>query len=120
MVYRKSFIKLIGILLLIAGFSKVQHCMKSVQIRSYFWSVFGHFSRSVGQNVIQIIRKNKSILMFLINPSNCFTGTHLKPSQHLRLRSVWYYWLATFSHQLMLQRLGLKCRGSLRSASGAL
>ena len=24
----------------------VVHCVKSVQIRSYFWSVFGHFSRS--------------------------------------------------------------------------
>ena len=23
------------------------HCVKSVQIRSFFWSVFGHFSRSV-------------------------------------------------------------------------
>ena len=24
----------------------LNHCVKSVQIRSYFWSVFGHFSRS--------------------------------------------------------------------------
>ena len=25
---------------------KVEHCIESVQIRSYFWSVFGHFSCS--------------------------------------------------------------------------
>ena len=40
------------------------------------------FVKSSGQT-IQIIRKNKSNLMLLINPSNCFTGTFLKPSQHL-------------------------------------
>ena len=64
--YSKSFIKIIGILLLIVRFAK-----------------------SSDQTIVQIIRKNKSILMFLTNPSNCFTGTYLKPSQHLRWR--WYY-----------------------------
>ena len=29
-------------------------------------------------------KKNKSILMFSINHSNCFTETYLKPSQDLR------------------------------------
>ena len=54
--YGKPFIKVIGILLFIAKVQIITH----------------------------IIRKNQSFLMFLINPSNCFTGTYLKPSQHLR------------------------------------
>ena len=29
---------------------------------------------STDQTIIQIIRENKSVLMLLINPSNCFTG----------------------------------------------
>ena len=29
--------------------------MKSVQIRSYFWSVFGHFSRSVRNNKFSLL-----------------------------------------------------------------
>ena len=33
------------------------------------------FVKSSDQTIIQIIRKNRSILKFLINPSNCFTGT---------------------------------------------
>ena len=60
--HSKLFSKIIGILLLIVRFVK-----------------------NSGQTIIPIIRKNKPILMFLINPS--FTGTYLKPSQHLRLRS---------------------------------
>ena len=28
------------------------HCVKRVQIRSFFWSVFGHFSRSVSDNLM--------------------------------------------------------------------
>ena len=40
------------------------------------------FVKSSDQTIIWIIRKNKSILMFLNNPNNCFTGTYLKPSQH--------------------------------------
>ena len=51
----KLFIKIIGILLPIVRFVK-----------------------SSDQNIIQIITKNKSILMFLINPSTCFTGTYLR------------------------------------------
>ena len=42
------------------------------------------FVKSSDKTIIQIIRKNKSILIFLINPSNYFKGTYLKPSQHLR------------------------------------
>ena len=30
---------------------------------------------STDQTIIQIIRENKSVLMLLINPSNCFTVT---------------------------------------------
>ena len=37
------------------------------------------FLESSDQTIIQIIRKDKSILMFLINPINCFTGMYLKP-----------------------------------------
>ena len=49
----------------------------------------GRFVKSSEKTIIQIIRKYTSILIFLINPSNCFTGTYLKPSQHhLRLRSL--------------------------------
>ena len=59
LVCSKPFIKIIAILLLIIMFVK-----------------------SSDQTIIQIIRKNKS--MVLINPSNCFTGTYLKPSQHRR------------------------------------
>ena len=51
----KLFIKIIGILLPIVRFVK-----------------------SSDQNIIQIITKNISILMFLINPSTCFTGTYLR------------------------------------------
>ena len=61
MVYGKPFIKIIGILLLIVRFVK-----------------------SSDQTIIQIIRKNRSVLMFLINPSNRLSGTYLKPLQHLR------------------------------------
>ena len=43
------------------------------------------FVKSSDQTIIQIMnKKNKSILIFLFNPSNCFTGTYLNPSQHLR------------------------------------
>ena len=70
-VHNKWFIKISGILLLIVKFVK-----------------------SSDQTIIQIIR-NKSVLMFLINPSNCFTvtlwGMYLKPLQHLKWRSLWYY-----------------------------
>ena len=59
--YSKPFIRIIYILLLIVKFAK-----------------------SSDQTIIQVIRKKKSILMFLTNPSNCFTETYLKPSQHLR------------------------------------
>ena len=61
--YSKPFIRIIGILLLIVRLVK---------------------SSNQTMTIIQIIRKNKPILMFLINPSNCFTGTYLKPSEHLR------------------------------------
>ena len=61
MVHSKPFIKIIGILLLTVRFVK-----------------------SSDQTIIQIIRKNKSILIFLINPGNCFPGMYLKPSQHPR------------------------------------
>ena len=37
-----------------------------------------------GQIIIQIIRKSKSILIFLINSSNCFTGVYLEPLQYQR------------------------------------
>ena len=49
------------------------------------------FVKMSDQTITQIIRKNKSVLMFLINPSNCFTETYLKPSQHLGRNSLWYY-----------------------------
>ena len=49
------------------------------------------FVKKSDQTITPIIRKNKSVLMFLINPSNCFTETYLKPSQHLRRNSLWYY-----------------------------
>ena len=61
--YSKPFIRIIGILLLIVRLVK---------------------SSNQTMTIIQIIRKNKPVLMFLINPSNCFTGTYLKPSEHLR------------------------------------
>ena len=59
-VHSKPFIKIIGILLLMVRFVKISD-----------------------QAIIQIIRKNKSILMFLLNPGNYFTGTYLKPSQQV-------------------------------------
>ena len=49
------------------------------------------FVKMSDQTITHIIRKNKSVLMFLINPGNCFTETYLKPSQHLRRNSLWYY-----------------------------
>ena len=92
-VHSKPFTKIIDILLLIIRFVK-----------------------SSDQTIIQIIRKNKSILMFLVDPSNFFTGKYLKPSQHLRWRSLWYHYFAACSHQLMLQRIHLRSHESLRSA----
>ena len=75
--HSKPFIKIIGILLLISRFVK-----------------------SWDQTIIQIIRKNKSLLMFLINNNNFFVETYLKPSHHLRWSSAWHYFEA-FSHQIM-------------------
>ena len=49
------------------------------------------FVKTSDQTITHIIGKNKSVLMFLINPSNCFTETYLKPSKHLRRNSLWYY-----------------------------
>ena len=43
---------------------------------------YARFVKSSNQTIIQIIRKNKSILMFLINPS-CFTGTYLKNHRNI-------------------------------------
>ena len=62
------------------------------------------FVKNSDQTIIHIIRKNKSVLMFLINPSTDFTETYLKSSQHLRRNSLWYYQFAAFSHQLILER----------------
>ena len=59
--HSKPFIKTIGILLLMVRFVTIGN-----------------------KNIIQIVRKNKSISMFLINCDNCFTETYLKPSQNLR------------------------------------
>ena len=53
--YSKPFIKIIGILLMMSRFCK-----------------------SSDETIIQIS------FLFLINPSICFTGTYLKPSQYLR------------------------------------
>ena len=30
---------------------KILHCVQSVQIRSFFWSLFGHFSRIINNNI---------------------------------------------------------------------
>ena len=47
------------------------------------------FVKSSCQSIVQIIRKTKSILMFLINLGNCL-GTYLKPSQyHCQKRIQW-------------------------------
>ena len=61
MIHSKPFIKTIGILLLIVSIVEI-------------WD----------QIIVQIIRKNNSILMSLINSNNFFTDTHINPSQHLR------------------------------------
>ena len=52
--HSKPFIKIIDILLLLVRLVKTSH-----------------------QTMIQTIRKNKSVLVFLINPSNCFIETYL-------------------------------------------
>ena len=41
--------------------------------------LIGRFVKSLEQTIIQ--RKNKSILMFLLNPIICFIVTYQKPSQ---------------------------------------
>ena len=41
--------------------------------------LIGRFVKSLQQTIIQ--RKNKSILMFLLNPIICFIVTYQKPSQ---------------------------------------
>ena len=52
--HSKPFIKMIDILMLIVSLVE-----------------------STDQTIIQIIRENKSVLMLLINPSNCFTVTYV-------------------------------------------
>ena len=94
--HSKPFIKIIDILLLIVRFVK-----------------------SSDQAIIQIIRKNKSILIFLINPSNCFTGTYLKPSQQLRWRSLWRS-LRRPAINWCYKDLHLRSLGSLTSTPGTL
>ena len=39
------------------------HCVKKVQIRSFFWSVFGHFSRNDGviHSMHEELGKHKSL-----------------------------------------------------------
>ena len=64
-VHSNPFIKIIGIFLLVVRFVK-----------------------SSDQTIIQIIRKNKIVLMFLIDLSYWFIGTYLKSSQHLRWWSL--------------------------------
>ena len=92
-VYSKPFIKIISVLLLIFKFVK-----------------------SSWQSIVQIIRKKKSILVFLINLSSCFIGTYLKPSQYLcgiislRPSVINYFY----------KELHLRSCGSLRSVSGTL
>ena len=46
--------------------SKRYHCVKCVQIRSNFWSVFGHFSRSVFH--WELILKHLSLTVYLYEP----------------------------------------------------
>ena len=57
-------------------FTKINNC--------HFVTDRFRFANSSDQTIIQIIRKNKPILMFLIKPRNCFTGKYLKSFQHLR------------------------------------
>ena len=43
----------------------MKYCMKSVQIRSFFWSVFGHFPHSERKNLVDSLHGIKtSILKF--------------------------------------------------------
>ena len=37
-----------------------QHCVKSVQIRSFFWSVFSHIRTEYGEIMIHVVRKGGS------------------------------------------------------------
>ena len=60
----KPFIRIIGVLLMIEGGGG---------------PLIGRFVKSLEQTIIQ--RKNKSILMFLLNPIICFIVTYQKPSQ---------------------------------------
>ena len=43
----------------------MRHCMKSVQIRRFFWSVFGHFS-----HIEMIVKVNKIVIIIIINNNN--------------------------------------------------
>ena len=65
-------------------------CLKPMlrQIECTKWiSIFIHF---VSARVL-LFEGAFYLWVSLINPSNCFTGTYLKPSQDLRWRSFWYY-----------------------------
>ena len=62
MIHSKPFIKAIGILLLIVSIVEI-------------WD----------QTIVQIIRKNKSTLMSLINSNNFFTDTHINPTSKMKL-----------------------------------
>ena len=60
----KPFIRMIGVSLMIGGGGG---------------PLIGRFVKSLDQTIIQI--KNKSILMFLVNPIICFIVIYQKPSQ---------------------------------------
>ena len=51
---------------------------------TWYFVIDSQVCQKFDQIIIHIIRENKSISMFLINRSNCFTGTYLKLLQHLR------------------------------------
>ena len=55
--------------------------------------------------------------MFIINPSNCFTGTYLKPPQH---KNEQFAALSRSTDVTKNFMLGSLSRGSLRTAPGTL
>ena len=54
------------------------HCVKSVQIQNYFWSIFGHFSRSVCQMAQCIVLTVQCFHLWRKKGSSLFLSTRYK------------------------------------------
>ena len=82
------------------------HCVNSVQVRSFFWSVFGHISHSVCCSVFQAVSNFPNIFCSSLLPTLQFLCRTFSSSFNLSPFCYWLYiicllflsrWFPTFS-----------------------